>query len=1037
MNGLRMRLFGTFQAQLNGIPISNFRGNNNKALLIYLALNSGQSHTRAALATLFWANKPKQARGNLRNALYELKQILSHSDGLDEPFLLIDSKSVQFNVNSNFSIDVVDFLAASAALDYQKVFDLYSGEFLEDFEHQSNLFDGWARELRAKLFGTAVNLLSDYAENLLQQGKIHKAEQVNHRLIELEPWHESSHQQLMKIFALRGKRYQVAKQFEQLRDILRTEFQADPSDESQKLYDSLFSNISTGASFANTMSFREVTLPEEEIPNPAPLPQPSIMPLRKNPLFVGRVKDLKTLAKTLNSTQTLAINQTAAATGLGGIGKTQLASEFVHRYGQFFLGGIFWLSFDQPDAIPAEVAACGETNTLNLAPNFSQKSPEEQVKLVQAAWKESIPRLLVFDNCEDPKLLERWRPKTGGCRILVTSRRGDWESSLGVSSLALGVLERTESIDLLKKFRPNLDAKFLDLVAEELGDLPLALHLAGSYLKKYQRSIQINEYLGQLKDPRLLRHQSMQLAADDLHTSPTGHIQHIGRTFAMSYDQLNKTNYIDQLAHQLLIHAAHFAPGEPIWYQLLVKTLKLASDERTNQIVEEAFGRLIELGLIEIEQDDARPGPSEILHMHRLVARFVRDVADADVRSSQRAVEEVVFEETAAVNQSGYPLPLLAWQLHLRSVANIAQAREDAEGAALCSELANHLFKVNDFKSAIQYATKALKTRQAVLGENHVLTAESFRQLGLIFMETAADHEKALSHFNQARLIENRLKDEALPSSLNLGETKTLNLMGLWHFRQGQYQNAIDYYKKALDALQSTSEQPDTPNLLQATIENNIGDTYRISGLPNQALPHLKNALLINKKLLRENHPTIGMNLNNLANAYHDLEKLKDAKPAYEQALKIYQKNLGDQHTDVGLLLNNLGSFYIDFGDLTSAKNVLFESMTIFDESFQAPHNYKAFALNNLGKAYQLEEDYQTAEHYFTQALSIRKDLFDEHNPQLALSYANLGNCLDGLDKKEMAVQHWKKAVAIFSSHGGQYQSHIDTLMEHIARLKN
>ena|ERR1700752_4989274 len=73
-------------------------------------------------------------------------------------------------------------------------------------------------------------------------------------------------------------------------------------------------------------------LPLEIIPDPAPLPPGSRMPLRRNPLFVGREVDLRTLATALKGGETAAIGQTAVASGLSGVGKTQLASEFVHRY---------------------------------------------------------------------------------------------------------------------------------------------------------------------------------------------------------------------------------------------------------------------------------------------------------------------------------------------------------------------------------------------------------------------------------------------------------------------------------------------------------------------------------------------------------------------------------------------------------------------------------------------------------------------------------------------------------------------------------
>src|SRR6185503_11705123 len=152
-------------------------------------------------------------------------------------------------------------------------------------------------------------------------------------------------------------------------------------------------------------------LPLDTIPDLAALPPTSRMPLSRNPLFVGREDDLKQLAVTLKGGTTAAIGQIAAATGLGGIGKTNLATEFVHRYGQFFAGGIFWLSFAEANAVPAEVAACGGAGALELRPDFGSLPLDDQVALVRQAWQQSLPRLLVFDNCEDEALLQEWRPK--------------------------------------------------------------------------------------------------------------------------------------------------------------------------------------------------------------------------------------------------------------------------------------------------------------------------------------------------------------------------------------------------------------------------------------------------------------------------------------------------------------------------------------------------------------------------------------------------------------------------------------------------
>ncbi len=284
-------------------------------------------------------------------------------------------------------------------------------------------------------------------------------------------------------------------------------------------------------------------MPLGTIPDYGLLPSTSQMPLTRNPLFVGRKQDLLNLAQALKGGETVAIGHpgTAAATGLGGMGKTQLANEFVHRYGQFFTGGVFWLNFADPKAVAAEVANCGRVGAMELRPNFADLLLEDQVRLVKAAWQEPVPRLLIFDNCEDPELLFQWRPVSGGGRVLLTSRRAEWEPTLGVTALPLDVLKRDESLALLRKYNFATDDKILNKIAKELGDLPLAIHLAGSYLYRYQRAVSPADYLGQLRDPALLDHPSLKGTG----ISPTRHVQNAYKTIALSYDQLDSTGAAD------------------------------------------------------------------------------------------------------------------------------------------------------------------------------------------------------------------------------------------------------------------------------------------------------------------------------------------------------------------------------------------------------------------------------------------------------------------------------------------------------------
>jgi tetratricopeptide (TPR) repeat protein len=532
-------------------------------------------------------------------------------------------------------------------------------------------------------------------------------------------------------------------------------------------------------------------LPLDTIPAVAPLPAGSRMLFLPNPLFVGRKEALRGLAAVLKGDREGAegeIQTAAIATGIGGLGKTQLVSEFVHRYGQYFAGGVFWLSFASAIDVQAEIAACRTALRQELPLNVGSLPLEDQVRLVLAAWQSPLPRLLVFDNCEEEQLLAQWRPRTGGCRVLVTSRRLKWTAELGVKPRILDVLSREESLLLLHQHRPDLPASELDAIAQVLGDLPLALHLAGSFLAKYRQTRlgRPSDYLTHLRRMPLLQHPSLQ-GQGSARYSATSHVQHVAQTFAVSYEQLKTDDPMDEMALALLARAAYFAPGEPIPYDLLVHTLEHTDEDDLLQELQQAdaLERLVSLGLVE-------PQGERSLRLHRLVADFVRMRMETTGSGAQAAVEQVLLETADRLNQEGYPAPILALQPHLRAVTTLAQQRTDERVANLCAALAAYLQMIGLYNEAQSYAERALTITEQVLGPQHPSTATSLNNLAELYRNQGR-YEEAEPLYQRALTIREQVLGPQHPDTAG-----SLHNLALLYQDQGRYEEAEPLYQRAL-----------------------------------------------------------------------------------------------------------------------------------------------------------------------------------------------------------------------------------------------
>jgi DNA-binding SARP family transcriptional activator len=249
MAKLELNFLGSYAVSQDNLPLTGFESNKVRALLCYLAIESGRPHARETLAGLLWPDWPNSsARSNLRYALADLRKTI-HDRQADPPILLITRNTLQFNPQCDYRLDVDEFNSLASIPEgadedgiepLERAFELYKGEFLDGFSvPEAAPFEEWARLKREQLHRQYLGLLGSLAAAQERSGEVSLALPYAWRGVEFEPWHEAAQRQLMRLLALDGQRSAALAQYEACRRVLAQELDVEPSLETTQLYESI------------------------------------------------------------------------------------------------------------------------------------------------------------------------------------------------------------------------------------------------------------------------------------------------------------------------------------------------------------------------------------------------------------------------------------------------------------------------------------------------------------------------------------------------------------------------------------------------------------------------------------------------------------------------------------------------------------------------------------------------------------------------------------------------------------------------------
>jgi tetratricopeptide (TPR) repeat protein len=628
----------------------------------------------------------------------------------------------------------------------------------------------------------------------------------------------------------------------------------------------------------------------------------------RNPNFTGRGQELAELAAGLAAGTTVTVQ---SVRGMGGVGKTQLATEFAYLHAGDY--DVVWqITAENPALIPGQFADLAARLGLEPARNLEMLKARVHRHLCSTSgW------LMIFDNADAVQEIMPWLP--GGLlpaevrgHVIVTTRRSGF-STLG-QVMNLDVIDLLDAVHLLRSRVPGLDKEFGVQIAEELGRLPLALDQAAAYLDQSQ--LPGEEYL------ELLRSNATGLYhRGTLHS----HATTIATLWRVSLDRIAQES---PAARQLLEICAYLAP-EPIPLDLFTSHCTLLPEPLSSI----AADRLAFTDLVAIVADYSVARRSAAgLQLHRLVQGVIRADSASYPLKEALALLRADAPEMIMGNPEAWPkwavlLPhVLAAVAHLDQVAGQPDSAMMMDASFLLDRAGTYL-QVHDARltDARPLLERSLALAETAYGPGHTEVAERLNNLAIIL--------RNLGQPEAARPLLEKAMEIGHPDPTAIAARMTNLALVLRDLKQPD--EALPLVERAL-AIDEATYGHDHPDI--AIDLNNLALILRASGRPQDARPRQERALAIIETAYGPDHPSVATALNNLALILHALELPQDARLGQERALAIDEGAYGPSHPAVARDLTTLARIFTALNQPHKARPLQERALAI-NEATHGPHH--------------------------------------------------------------------------------------------------
>jgi tetratricopeptide (TPR) repeat protein len=627
-------------------------------------------------------------------------------------------------------------------------------------------------------------------------------------------------------------------------------------------------------------------------------------------------------------------------TGRRGTGKTQLAAAHARAK---LAGGwrlVAWLNAADTGSLLAGLAAVADA--AGLSDGSSPQDIAEMSQIVRHRLEADGDRcLLVFDDAEDPDLLQPFVPASGAAQVLIISTRQSM-ADLG-TSITVGVFSTEEALALLNGRTGLTDDEGAATVAEELGHLPLALaqasamiagqHLGyGAYLQRL-RAISVREYLIRRDGPPY----------------PHG----VAEAVLLSLDaaQAGDQRGVCKLVIEIIAVLSEAGVSRDLLYTA-ARAAALARHRRRSRVsaelVDQALTRLVERSLLNFGLD------GQTVIAHRQVMQVVRDLLARQGRLAAvcRAAASVLDTRAAALSGSqdhAAVRDILQQMTALWDNAAGPVAEADDELASVLLSLRfwilHHLIKLgNSASQAVAVGEPLVADYEQVLGPDHPDTVTARNSLAAAY-QAAGRAAEAIPLYQQTMAACERLVGADHPRSLNARSNLAVAYAGA-----GRLDEAIPLLERTV-AGRERSLGPDHPDTVNS--QNNLATAYRDASRVAEAIPLLERTVAGRERMQGPDHPDTLTSQNNLAAAYRDAGWAVEAIPLFEQTLADQDRVLGPNHLSTLATRHNLANAYLDMGRIAEAIPLHEQTLAACEWQLGADHPKTLAARNNLAAAYR------------------------------------------------------------------------------------